>query len=294
MNKSNYLLYSLENLLHYFQAEDIDDNNCRQKFRENWRRAPSQQLNYQMVQAAQQFISNLNRAKEYDQKENDDIINNSKHFEQLILPKEKLNENIPVEEEIKEEYNEDEKEVKIERSKLYDLEDKCIHIIRPIFSQLNDDSIIITQFMEVLAKQTTEQIIFERSKNSFQSKLNELKTVSEEVKKQEEVINKIVKKNIEKIMQKSNDNKSEDKKMQYYANLYQLCNLFLNKYDKIMKGDNYYNEMKDKIDNLIKCANDWMIKRSNEKNSMINNMNNLSNSQMSGGWQGYGGNPPGF
>ena len=294
MNKSEYLINNLKNLLHSFEAEDNDDTNCRQRFRERWMREPSQQLNYQMVKAAQQYISSLMRSKEYDQKENEEIINNYKYFEKLMLSKEKLIENIPVEkDEIKEE-TEEEKEVRKEILKLYELKDKCITMIRPIFSRLNDDSIIITQFMEVLAKKTTEQIIFERNKDKFQSKFNELKNVSDEVKKQEEVINEVIKKNYDKIIPKKDENKNGDKVMDYFAELYQISNMFLNQYEKIMKGDKYYNDLKIKIDNLIKHSNDWMINRSNEKNNMIMNINNNPNSQIYNMGQGYGGNQNGF
>ena len=124
MNKSNYLLNNLENLLHSFEAEDKDDANCRQQYRERWTRPPSQNLNYQMVQGAQQYIMSLMKAKEYDQKENDDIVNNSKHFEELMLTKEKLNENIPHEEEVPTEETEEEKEIRKEILKLYELKDK--------------------------------------------------------------------------------------------------------------------------------------------------------------------------
>ena len=298
MNKSNYLMNTLQNLLHSFEAEDNDDNKCRQQFRERWNRPPSQNLNYKMVQAAQQFISSLMKTKEFDQKENEDIINNSKYYEQLMLTREKLNENIPHEEEKPEkEDSEEEKEVKTEILKLYELNDKCTNIIRPIFSKLNDDSVIITQFMEVLDKKTTEQIIFERNKDSFQSKFNELKKVSDEIKKQENVINELYKKHFDKIMPKQVEKNNENKVNDYFANLYELSNKFLEKHEKLMKGDKYYNDLKEKIDNLMKYSNDWMIQRSNEKNSMINNMNNrnnLSNSQMYDGRFGYGGNPGGF
>jgi programmed cell death 6-interacting protein len=294
MNKSNYLLNNLENLLHSFEAEDKDDANCRQQYRERWTRPPSQNLNYQMVQGAQQYIMSLMKAKEYDQKENDDIVNNSKHFEELMQTKEKLNENIPHEEEVPTEETEEEKEIRKEILKLYELKDKCTNIIRPLFIQLNDESKVITQFIDVLAKKTTEQIILERNKDSFQLKFNELKKSSDEIKKQEEVINEVVKKNYDKIMPKANNKGNDDKVDDYYANLYQLSNMFLEKYNKIMKGDKYYNDLKDKIDKLIKYGNDWMINRSNEKNSMINNMNNWQNNQMNNNMQGFGGNPNGF
>ena len=215
-----------------------------------------------------------------------------------MLTREKLNENIPHEEEKPEkEDSEEEKEVKTEILKLYELNDKCTNIIRPIFSKLNDDSVIITQFMEVLDKKTTEQIIFERNKDSFQSKFNELKKISDEIKKQENVINELYKKHFDKIMPKQVEKNNENKVNDYFANLYELSNKFLEKHEKLMKGDKYYNDLKEKIDNLMKYSNDWMIQRSNEKNSMLNNMNNrnnLSNSQMYDNGYGYGGNPGGF
>ena len=141
--------------------------------------------------------------------------------------------------------------------------------------------------MEVLVKKTIEKIIFERNKNAFQSKFNELKNISEEVKKQKEVINEVVQKNNEKIKPKENNNNS--KAMSYFANLYQSNNIFMDKYEKVMKGDKYYNDIKDKIDQLIKYSNDLMIQRSNEKNNMLKNMDNIF--QSSWGNQEFGGNP---
>jgi hypothetical protein len=292
LNKSNFLLNNLQNLLHSFEAEDKDDANCRQQFQGRWMRQPSQRLNYQMVQGAQNFISSLNQTKEFDQQENNDINNKRNLFEQLMLPREKLNENIPEEEIIQEEETPEEKEIKDEILKLYELQDKCTNIIQPIFIRLNDDSILITQLLEVLYQRTTEQIIFERNKNHFQSQFNELKNVSEEVVKQKEVINGVVQKNYEKVKPKENENNNPNPKaMNYFSNLYQISTVFLDKYDKLMKGDKYYNDLKDKIDRLIKDSNNWMIQRSNEKNNMIKNMNNMSNSQMQGGDQGFPGNP---
>ncbi len=79
--------------------------------------------------------------------------------------------------------------------------------------------------MEVLAQKTTEQIIFERNKNKnvFHSKFNELKNISEEVKKQKEVIKEVVQKNNETIKPKGNNNNS--KAMSYFANLYQTSTI---------------------------------------------------------------------
>ncbi len=77
--------------------------------------------------------------------------------------------------------------------------------------------------------------------------------------------------------------------MSYFANLYQTSNIFMDKYEKVIKGDKYYNDMNDKIDQHIKYSNDLMIQRSKEKNNMLNNMDNMS--QSSWGNKGFCGNP---
>jgi len=43
----------------------------------------------------------------------------------------------------------------------------------------------------------------------------------------------------------------------------------MNEYEKIMKGDKYYNGLYEKISNLVKLGNEWMIKRSDEKDAML-------------------------
>ena len=272
MKKSNYLTNNLNNILHSFEAEDRDDTNCRMQYRERWTRPPSQSQNYQMVQGAQQYIASINKTKEYDKMENDDIMKNSQYFERLMNPKEKLNENIPQEEEVKVEDTPEEIEVKDEIAKLHELCDKCTKIIRAIFVKLNDDSVVITQFLDVLSKKTTEQVIFDKNKGSFQSLFDELKKIRDEVKKQEGIINETIKKNYEKLP-KINTSNNDAKVIEYYRNLDQLANMFMAKYDKIMKGDKYYNDLNEKIEQFLKACNGWMINRGNEKNNMLRNLN---------------------
>ena len=45
MRKSSYLINELENLLKSLEAEDKDDQMCRQRYRDKWIRQPSQKLN---------------------------------------------------------------------------------------------------------------------------------------------------------------------------------------------------------------------------------------------------------
>ena len=70
-----------------------------------------------------------------------------------------------------------------------------------------------------------------------------------------------------------------DEAMNYFRTLDQYANMFMNKYEKVMKGDKYYNGIYEKVMNLVKLGNDWMIKRSQEKNAMLSSI------------QGKGGGP---
>ena len=283
--KSNFLISNLQNLLHSFEAEDNDDRMCRQRFRDKWIREPSLKLNFQMVEAAKQFIKSIQQTQVYDQQAHNEIGIDSQYIDKLMTPMAQLNQNIPAPEVKNVELNPEEKEVKEEILKLYELSDKCTEIIKPIFEQINNDSIMIGAFMDVLTNKSTEQAIYEKNKLEYEAKFGELKKLSEEVKKQEEKITELVTKNSEKVLEKIDEN-LENKIMDYFRNLDELSNMFMAKYEKVMKGDNYYNELKVKIDKLVKYGNEWMIKRSDEKNALFKSFGNMHNSMMYGGGAG--------
>ena len=287
MNKSNFLISSLENLLHSFEAEDKDDRLMRQRYRDKWIREPSLKLNYQMVEGAKSYIKSIQQTKTYDQQASNDLAADLQYFDQLMLPLAQLNKNIPVEKKPLLELNPQEKEVKEEILKLYDLSDKCTAIIKPIFEQINNESILVDLFMDVINRKATEQAIYEKNKAEYETKFEELSKISEEVKKQEEAISELVKNNSDSIFPKVDENE-EQRIIQYFRHLDELTNMFMAKYEKIKKGDNYYNELKEKVDKLIKFGNDWMIKRSDEKNALIKSFgNNLYRSQMYDGGVDY-------
>jgi hypothetical protein len=281
MGKSNYLIGNLQNLLKSFEAEDKDDAKCRMRFRDKWIREPSIKLNYQLVQGAQQYIQGIKQTQGFDQQAFNEINNEAHLYDRLMLPLQELKRDIPIHIDPNAELNPEEKEVKEEIMKLYQLSDKCTEIIKPIFAQLNDDSVIIEDFMGVLNKKTTEQDIYERKKQEFLAKFTELEKISEEVKKQEEAINEFVQKNSEKIIPRPNQYE-ENRIMDYFRELDRLTNMFMAQHEKIMKGDNYYNDLKTKVDKLVKCGNDWMIKRSDEKNALIKSLSGSLGSSMFG------------
>ena len=82
------------------------------------------------------------------------------------------------------------------------------------------------------------------------------------------IVNQTWQKNSQKIRDKPKPVISNETK-EYFNTLDQYANMFMKKYDKVRKGDNYYNDLYQKISNLINSGNDWMIKRSEEKNVML-------------------------
>ena len=268
MNKSNFLISELENLLRSLEAEDKDDQMLRQQYKEKWIREPSHKLNYKLVQGAQQYIASLNNTRKFDLQENNEIMDNAKYFEELMLPREQLLSKIPKKETLEENEIPEEREVRESIMKLYELSDKCMHLIRPMFNELNDDSNIVGQFVDVLAKKNTELAIFEKYKEEYQKKFDGLKVLDIEIKNQKNIVNQILQKNIQKIRDKPKPNISQEN-AEYFNTLDQYANMYIKKYEKIKKGDNYYNDIYQKVSALIKSGEDWMIKRSDEKNVIL-------------------------
>ena len=122
-------------------------------------------------------------------------MDNARFFEELLLPREQLLNKIPKREELEEKEIPEEREIREAIQKLYELGDKCMGIIKPIFNELNDDSHIVGQFIEVLAKKTTEQAIYDKFKEIYEQKFVELKPISDQVRQQKDVVDQLVQKN---------------------------------------------------------------------------------------------------
>ena len=76
-------------------------------------------------------------------------------------------------------------------------------------------------------------------------------------------------------MQKPKQNYSNEQ-VEYFKNLDNSANMFMKKYEKIKKGDSYYNDIYQKVSQLLKTGNDWMIKRSDEKNAILSTIKGAS------------------
>ena len=267
-NKYNYMVSNLENTLNSFKNEDNDDNMCRQKYGNKWIRKPSNALNIKYVQAIQNHLNNLEKTSFYDQQQINDICNNAKYFEKISVTKAKLTEDIPGKLIKKKPENDIEKHLHEEVLNLIDLSDQTANIINPIYDQLNDDTAVLSMFIEVLEKTTTEQAIFTKNKEEYEKKFVELKDISEQILNQKKVINELAAKYLPQMnLQKEENYNSEA--LEYFKELEKYANMYLNMYDKCKKGEEFYNNLQYKVDELLAACNQWMIKRNEEKNVLI-------------------------
>ena len=267
--KYNYMVSNLENTLNSFKNEENDDNMMRQQYGNKWVRKPSNALNIKYIQAIQNHLNNLDKTVHYDQQQINDICNNAKYFEKISCSKEKLIKDIPGKINKKKPENTKESEIHEEILNLLDLSDKTSDIISPIYEQLNDDTAVMSMFIEVLEKTTTEQAIFNKNKEEYEKKFVELKELSEQILNQKKVITELSSKLLPELMKKKSNENCTEEALNYFNELDKYANLYLNMYDKCKKGEDFYNNLQYKVDELLAASNHWMIKRNEEKNILI-------------------------
>ena len=273
MNKSNYLINQLSRTLNSFKKEEEDDNQQRQKYGDNrWIRKPSKDINFKYIGTIQNYIQNLQNTSKFDQKQNDDILNNSQKFELLGQSKEKLESNIPGDKEGLNNLSSDEERIKNEIDKLYNLSDKCMELINPIYEILNNDEVIIPLFVDVLERKTTEDAVYKKFIDENEPKIAKLKEITLEVKNQKNEISTLVQKYGQKIYGNNGYGISEEAK-KYFHDIEEKVKSFMHINEKIQKGESYYNNLYQKIDEVIKASNKWMISRNEEKKALIDAIN---------------------
>ena len=268
----DYMTSNLENTLNSFKNEESDDNMMRQQYGNKWIRKPSNVLNIKFIQAIKNHLHNLERTSLYDQQQINDICNNAKYFEKITQSKEKLTKDIPGKIIKQKPENKNENQLHEEVLNLLDLSDKTSDIISPIYEQLNDDTLVLSMFIEVLEKTTTEQAIFNKNKEEYEKKFNELKELSEQILNQKKVITELSAKLLPGLIKKTSNENMNNEAMNYFNNLDKYANLYLNMYNKCKKGEEYYNNLQYKVDELLAASNQWMIKRNEEKNVLLSTL----------------------
>ena len=278
--KTGEMLNNLNQGLQNLSNEMREDNMYREKFQNKWMRKPSNALNINIVNTMQKYISNLNQTKQYDLKEKDDIISNIKNFEMLTLPREALNEKIPGPKSDKPKaLTKNEQSVRDSVQTLLKLKDDCFKIINPIFEKLNDESQIVQSFVEVLTKKTTEQAIFETSKSEYDLKFVELEKLSDIIKKDKNTLQENIHKIANDLAQPQQKEEYSKEANEYFKQLNNYCNLYMQKNEKLRKGRDYYSGLEMKINEVLNASKKFIQQREIEKEALIQSITGMSYNQ---------------
>ena len=262
LNKSNELEINLNRLLQEIQNEENEDNYYRNKIGDQYVLTPSKQLNINYIQTIKSYIENLRKSREFDLQKEKEINEASKNYQELILSKEQFIQNIGRLSLIDEPLNEEEKKLRNEILKLYELEEKLLKITNPIFKEVNSGSEVIQYFAEVLQNRMTERSIFDITKEKYIKQLEPVPKIDGEIKNQMN--------NVNQIMQKLSDNilfprRKEDKVGNYINNLENICLSYEQDKEKLKKVENYYIDLENKIEAVIRSVRSWISKRKEER-----------------------------
>ena len=229
MKKNNYLVNQCNYLLGSLQSEDIDDNICRNKFKNNWTREPSIKLNIHFIKEVQQYINNLINIKKYEIDINKEITNVHQNFLKLLLSKEQMIDDIPEKIELEKD------KIHPEIIKLYKLEEDYFNNKNQIFEELINDKSFLKDYIEVYKKSRTEEDIFEKQKLNYNEKIQKLTPFIEEIKK---VKNEIL--NLYSEYKKTDNFK-------YFQNIEENVNKYMDLYNRIGRGAKYYIDLSKKV-----------------------------------------------
>ena len=262
LNKSNGIEINLNRLLQEIQNEEKEDNYYRNKIGDQYVLTPSKQLNINYIQTIRSYIENLRKSREFDLQKEKEINEATKKYQELIISKEQFNQNIGRLALINGQLNGDEKKLRDEFLKLYQLEEKLLNVTNPIFKEINSGSGVIHYFAEVLVNKMTERSIFDITKEKYLKQLESVPLIDGEIKNQ--------KNNINQILQKSSDNilfprRKEDKVANYINNLENICASYEHDKEQLKNVENYYIDLENKIEAVIKSTRNWISKRKEER-----------------------------
>ena len=271
LGKSNDLIEYLNTILSKITNEEKEDNFYRQKLGQQWTLTPSNTSNSNYIQTIKDYINQINKTREFDIKDNNLLAESIKKFEELNLPKEQLEEKI-VQSQNKIQITSDEKRIREEIVKLYELGDKSYDITNPILKEIKSGSEALYLFSEVASNRMNEEQVFEETKQKYLKIMEPIEGISNQAKEQ---INKIrelcpnINENDYFPMENNNNNADESK---YFANLENLIDEYMETIKKIKKFENIYKEIENNMSNLLKDINSWLDKRKNEQKTVLSSI----------------------
>ena len=266
LKKSNDLIESLNLLLSDINKEENEDNYYRNKVGDQWVINPSNTLNTNYIQTIKNFIEKLNQARDSDIKEDNKLNENPSFFDELTFTKNQMEQKLLQLGHVNAEMTPEEKKMREEIIKLYNLSDKLNNIISPILKEIKSGNGAIPYFSEVLLNRMTDKSVFEITKEKYLKQLQPLEGINNEIKTQMKKINDLIPTISDNSMFPMGDNSARG---QYFGNLENLSSIFFEKVQKIKTMENYYSDFENKINNLMRTVKDWLEHRKEEKNMLL-------------------------
>ena len=266
LKKSNDLIESLNLLLSDINKEENEDNYYRNKVGDQWVINPSSTLNMNYIQTIKNFLEKINQARENDIKEDNKLNENASFFDELSFTKNQMEQKLIQLGHANAELTPEEKKMREEIIKLYNLNDKLNNIISPILKEIKSGNGAIPYFSEVLLNKMTDKSVFEITKEKYLKQLQPLEAINNEIKAQMKIINDLIPTISDNSMFPMGDDSAPG---QYFGKLEDLTNIFFEKVQKIKNMENFYSDFENKINNLIKTIKDWLEHRKEEKNMLL-------------------------
>ena len=262
----------LRDAMNWLGTEEKEDYFYRNQFGEGkWIREPSNKYNQGFYQGLQGYIMSLNQSRPFDQNQKGDVMESAKYFEMFALTRLELNMRIPGRQNQGEKptLSLKEEDIKTGLQEIKEMGINCTKIIRNIYSTLNEDSTLVSSFIEVVNNQITAEKVLEDNKPKFQPLFEELQKLSSEV--HEKVIQlrnmcNALEKNPEVENKKQLLNEQIDA---FMNNLQTYINMYNAKFEQLQKGVGYYNNLQNKIHEMLNSVYRYLNKRNEEKIYLI-------------------------
>jgi len=261
LNKSDELMTKLKGIMNEIINEENEDNYYRNKLGDQWVINPSNKLNGNFIEKVKAFINQISQTRVYDQKENNEINTNYSYYEEIMISKSQLEEKIMQLSFLKYELTPQEKNVRDEIIKLYSLGEKISNIINNILKEINTEVKIISLLSEATSSDKLQQV-FSMMKEKYIKEMEPLEEINTDIKNQMKKITEIAPSIVDNL---NFPRENKDEVSHFFDSLDKKANYFLDKIQKLKKGENYYIENEKKINNLIAYTKDWINKRREEK-----------------------------
>ena len=265
-NKSNDLFNILNQAIQLLNFEMNEDNKIRTLFPRDYDYIPrSNDVNIKYKNEIKVFFNQLKNTKQFDIQQENELIQYQNNFEILNKSIEILNKNIPGRIiQGKENLTQQDFNIRETILDIYILSDKLNEIINCINEYLNDDNRLLYSFSDIYFHQK-ENNIFNNFTKEIDDKISEIEFIFNIINEKKNILEY----NINLLKNDTNNNIKIQEGLNYINSLESISNLYLNKYESLRNGLNFYFQIETKINDLIVATNKFIEERENNKRNFV-------------------------